>query len=640
MTRRSARHTPTTIATAVAACAALAAGAGGLALLAKHHSTPPKHTGPMLLAPMFGTFDTCIATPTATPSAGAGNAATARTQDGTRTLAETCTGPNGSAAALVESTLSALQPPERAQGPYPLGYTLAVPLLQLFRATEQGWALDTERIQRLARTVRDTQRPLILYLFSTHFATDAPLEKALATDPANLAQTRDGPMPTSQYYGAPLYNWTLARTDTPLSAYRVQATQALLTEMCRLPAQDIAKIRGVTLLGELHHLFPDFESGMGFGGSYRVTDYSPASVAGFQQFLRQEFQHIDRLNRRLGANYATFAEVQPPSRDIRTEPLQRYTEHIDSFAHGSLPIAGWAFAPRPAGAPPAWVHVYRNGTFIGKTPVNKGRQDVLQAKPELGDANTGWRLDMDFKRLPVGLHRIDVFLEARPGRLQALGTRRIAIMDDRQRPPAPLAQQALPASAPPDAALQAHIDWPAEQSSYYYNPLVPLWHSFRGQQVVDYLQFFQGVVKQSCLAGTPHYTHQIIPFTNPSWDENKFAIQASLRALPGMRLGVSLYGDATYGTAFSQWYASTGHPGYGVTEFHPLKAMNAPALQHTLNQHAARGAQFLSFFLEPHWQGQLVARDANMFSFSPENAPFGSAQLYQSAQRLLTTARQ
>ena len=640
MTRRPARHTPTTIATAVAACAALAAGAGGLALLAKHHNTPPKHTGPMLLAPMFGTFDTCIATPTATPSAGVGNAATARTQDGARTLAETCTGPNGSAAALVESTLSALQPPERAQGPYPLGYTLAVPLLQLFRATEQGWALDTERIQRLARTVRDTQRPLILYLFSTHFATDAPLEKALATDPANLAQTRDGPMPTSQYYGAPLYNWTLARTDTPLSAYRVQATQALLTEMCRLPAQDIAKIRGVTLLGELHHLFPDFESGMGFGGSYRVTDYSPASVAGFQQFLRQEFQHIDRLNRRLGANYATFAEVQPPSRDIRTEPLQRYTEHIDSFAHGSLPIAGWAFAPRPAGAPPAWVHVYRNGTFIGKTPVNKGRQDVLQAKPELGDANTGWRLDMDFKRLPVGLHRIDVFLEARPGRLQALGTRRIAIMDDRQRPPAPLAQQALPASAPPDAALQAHIDWPAEQSSYYYNPLVPLWHSFRGQQVVDYLQFFQGVVKQSCLAGTPHYTHQIIPFTNPSWDENKFAIQASLRALPGMRLGVSLYGDATYGTAFSQWYASTGHPGYGVTEFHPLKAMNAPALQHTLNQHAARGAQFLSFFLEPHWQGQLVARDANMFSFSPENAPFGSAQLHQSAQRLLTTARQ
>lgn len=639
MTQRTARHDPTTFTAVLAACAALGGGVGGLALLAPHHSAPQRHTGPMLLAPMFGTFDTCIATATGANTS-AGNATATGAPDGARTLAATCTGPNGSAAALVESTLSALQPTAQARGPYPLGYTLAVPLLQLFRATNQGWALDTERIERVARTVRDTQRPLVLYLFSTHFATDAPLEKALSTDPANLAQTRDGPMPTSRYYGAPLYNWTLARTDTPLTTYRVQATQALLTEICRLPAQDIAKIRGVTLLGELHHLFPDFEAGMGFGGTYRVTDYSPASVAGFQQFLRREFQQIDRLNRQLGTDYATFEQVQPPARDIRTEPLQRYTEHIDPFAHGSLPIAGWAFAPRPAGAPPAWVHVYRNGVFIGKTPVNKGRQDVLQAKPELGDANTGWRLDMDFKRLPVGLHRLDVFLEARPGQLQALGTRHIAIMDKQQRTPLPQAQHPLPTSAPADTALQAHIDWPAEQSAYYYNPLVPLWHAFRGQQVVDYLQFFQGVVQQSCLANTPQYTHQIIPFTNPSWDENKFAIQASLRARPGLRLGVSLYGDATYGKTFARWYGSSGHTGYGVTEFHPLKAMDAASLRHTLDQHAARGAQFLSFFLEPHWQGQLVARDANMFSFSPENAPFGSAQLYQSAQRLLTSTGQ
>ncbi|MDD2714014.1 MAG: hypothetical protein PHU77_13940, partial [Simplicispira sp.] len=368
MTQRPARHQSTTLAIALAACAVLGAGAGGLALLAKHHSAPPQHTGPMLLAPMFGTFDTCIATP-AGATASAGNALAADAQDGSRTLADSCTGPNGSAAALVESTLSALQPPERAQGPYPLGYTLAVPLLQLFRATEQGWALDTERIQRVARTVRDSQRPLILYLFSTHFSVGSALEEALAADPANLAQTRDGPMPPSQYYGAPLYNWTVARTDNPLTARRVQATQALLEEVCRLPAQDIAKIRGVTLLGELHQMFPDFESGMGFGGPYRVSDYSPASVVGFQAFLRQEFQHIERLNRRLGTDYADFVQVQPPARDIRTEPLQRYTEHIDSFAHGSLPIAGWAFAPRPAGAPPAWVHIYRNGVFIGKTPV-------------------------------------------------------------------------------------------------------------------------------------------------------------------------------------------------------------------------------------------------------------------------------
>lgn len=625
----SSDHPATRFSIALAACSVLAAGVAGWVLLSIH-APQGAHKSPMLLAPMIGVIDPCVMLQADTLAPGL-----KEMED----LARSCTGPEGSAAALVESTLSALQPRARATGPYPLGYTLPVPLLQLFhQSADGGWAIDDEKVGRLVRTVRDTDRALVLYLFSTHFSTGAPLEKALAENPTNLAQTRDGPLQQGSYYGAPIHNWTFASTQTELTARRVQATRALLDEMCRLPPPDIAKIKGVTLLGELHHLFPDFEAGMGFGAPYRVTDYGPQSAADFRRFLQKEFKRIEQLNRVLGAHYASFDEVAPPAKDVRTEPLQRYTEHIDSFAHGSLPIAGWAFAPRPAGAPPAWVHVYRNGTFIGKTPVDKGRQDVLQAKPEFGDANTGWRLDMDFRRLPVGLHRIDVFLERAPGRLQALGTRHIAIMDRQQRTPEPQPQKTLPSSTPADSAQPAHIDMPAEQSSYYYNPLVPLWHAFRGQQVVDYLQYFHGVVNETCLAGTPHYTHQIIPFTNPSWDANKFAIQASLHKMEGIRLGVSLYGDATYGASFPHWYATTGHRGYGVTEFHPLKALDAPAMQHMLGQHAARGAEFLSFFLEPRWQGTLVARDHNMFSFSPDNAQFGSDRLYRSLQENLSSS--
>ena len=33
-----------------------------------------------------------------------------------------------------------------------------------------------------------------------------------------------------------------------------------------------------------------------------------------------------------------------------------------------------------------------------------------------------------------------------------------------------------------------------------------------------------------------------------------------------------------------------------------LPSLHAPALQQVLDAHAARGAQFLSFFLEPYWQ--------------------------------------
>ena len=581
----------------------------------------------MLLAPMIGVIDSC-AMPQ--PSAVAQNLAG---------LQATCTGLNGSAAALVESTLAALQPHGKSLGAYPLGYTLPVPLLQLFRPNAADWIIDQELVQRLVRTVRDTDRPLILYLFSTHFSTDAPLERALATDPANLAQTRDGPLAQGRYYNAPLNNWTFANTQTELTARRVEATKALLAAMCQLPAQDIAKIRGVTLLGELHHLFPDFEAGMGFSMPYRVTDYSPQSAESFRKFLQKEFLHVKRLNRVLRTDYMSFDEVQPPSRDIRTEPLRRFAEHIDSFAHGTLPVAGWVYLKQPAGASPAWVHVYRNGTFVGKTQVNQGRQDVLAAKPEFGDANTGWRLDMDFRRLPTGLHRIDVFVEQRPGQLTPLGTRHIALMDQFQATPAALPQRPLPAFAAADVTLQAHIDLPTDQSSFYFNPLVPLWHAFRGQQVVDYLKFFDGVVNQSCLADTPHYTHQIIPFTNPGWDANKYAIQASLQPMGDIRLGVSLYGDAAYGGTFSRWYAKTAHRGYGVTEFHPLKAMNAPAVERMLSQHAKQGAEFLSFFLEPRWGGKLVARNHNLFSFDPDNKQFGSDSLYESMQRVTAPSR-
>ncbi|PJI99207.1 hypothetical protein CLU85_4049 [Acidovorax sp. 69] len=621
-------HRKTTLAIAIAACGVVAAGAVGLMQLSRHTPEKAHKPGSMLLAPMIGVIDSCVLLQDGVVA------------QGTHDTLDTCKGPKGSAAALVESTLSELQPRRSTLGPYQLGYTLPVPLLQLFRPAADGWAIDNDTVGRLVRTVRDTERPLILYLFSTHFATDAPLEKALSLDPTNLAQTRDGPLTPGRYYDSVINNWTFANTQTELTSRRVQATQALLKEICRLPAQDIGKIKGVTLLGELHHLFPDFEAGMGFNTPYRATDYSPPSVAGFRQFLQREFASIGQLNRVLGANYASFDEVLPPSRDIRTEPLQRFTEHIDSFAQGSLPIAGWAYMKQSEGSTtPAWVHVYRNGVFVGKTLVNQGRQDVLAAKPEFGDANTGWRLDMDFRHLRTGLYRIDVFLEQKPGQLTPLGTRSIALMDRLQSAPQALPQNPLPAATPADASLQAHIDMPTDQSAYYYNPLVPLWHAFRQKQVVDYLEFFDGVVNQSCLASIPHYTHQIIPFTNPSWDANKYAIQASLRPMGSIRLGVSLYGDATYGKTFSQWYGKTAHNGYGVTEFHPLKAMDPSAVQRMLGQHAAQGAEFLSFFLEPRWQGKRVPRNHNLFSLDPSNTQFGSDRLYQSMQKSMAASQ-
>lgn len=583
--------------------------------------------GGMFLAPMIGVIEPCIFLQSdAAAAVDAG-------------LARSCTGPQGSAGALVESTLAALALRGDRPPAYPLGYTLPVPLLKLFKPAGADWVIDREAVGRLARTIHDVDRPAIVYLFSNHFAAGAPIEEALNADPRNLAVTPDGPLPRDTYYATPIYNWSFASTRTAITERRIQAAKAMLTEICRLDPADIAKIKGVTLLGETHHLFPRFESGMGFSPPYRVSDYSEESRRGFRAFLARKYGSIGQLNAVLGTRWQSFDAVEPPSKDVRTTPLRDFTEHIDSFAHGSLPVAGWTHLKSPRAGAPLVVRVYRNGALIGKAPVRLSRQDVLQAVPQLGDANPGWRFDLDFRQLPPGLHRIDAMLENGPGPLVHLATRQVAIMDWSQATPASMPQAPLPASVAAGDLVLGSVDLPADQSSYFYNPLVPLWHAFRGQQVVDYLQFFAAVLDQSCLAGTPRYTHQIIPFTNPGWDENKYAIGASLRPFGGIRLGVSLYGEPTYGPSFAEWLAGAGVAQYGVTEFHPLKPMNPVDVRDMLHGHAQRGATFVSFFLEPRWNGALVARGHNLFSLDPDNRRFGSDQLYESIRTTLGPGR-
>ena len=184
--------------------------------------------------------------------------------------------------------------------------------------------------------------------------------------------------------------------------------------------------------------------------------------------------------------------------------------------------------------------------------------------------------------------------------------------------------------------MKASVDIPADQSSYYYNPLVVYWHAFRARQVANYLQSFEKATELPCLAQTKRYTHQVLPFTHPSWDPTKFAVDASLGELDGIGLGVSLYGEPTYGTSFFDWLPGSEHQHYGVTEFHPLRGMGPGQLEGMLEQHSSHGAEFVSFFMEPRWNRRLVPRTHNLFSLDPDNPKFGSAQLYESMRQLLT----
>lgn len=577
-----------------------------------------RHTS-LTLAPMVGGLDPCLQN---TPNT---------------SLPASCLGPAGSAAPLIEATLARLG--EVKSPDIAMGYSLKAPLLDFLRADGTDWKVDADAVQRLANTIKDVRRPVVLYLFSTHFESGAPAEQALATDPANLAHSPKGPLPVDSYYGTRIYPWSVARTDNEISRRREQVIEAISTAMCRLPEEAQARILGVTLLGEVHQLFPKFQSGMGFTDHYEVSDYSPASIAGFRDYLAQRFGKVEKLNSALGSAFTDWNAVYPPDRDIRQEPLQHYWQHIDSFAHGSLPVSGWVAPAADARAGLGTVHIYLNGQLLGRTPVGLGRQDVLEAVPELGSADLGWRHDLDFSRLNTGIHQLDMYLERGNQPLMHLGSRRISVMDSRQSTPTAMPMKKLPEAPEAPATLRHYIDSPIEASSYFYNPLVPLWHAYRNTQVAHYLQRFGRIVRQSCLADRPIYTHQLIPFSNPSWDAQKYAVDASLQPMEGLHLGLSLYGESTYGSSFMRWLQGARHTSYGVTEFHPLKAMPPHDLAQAFEQHRLRGARFVSMFLDGRVDGKPNSSTLNIFSFDPDNTRFGSATLYESLKSVLASSR-
>ena len=575
--------------------------------------TPPAPR--LVIAPMVGGLDPCLQNTAGAP------------------LPAGCEGPDGSAAQLVENTLARLGTVQSTD--LSMGYTLKAPLLDFLRPHGGDWQVDASAVRRLANTIRGVPRPVVLYLFSTHFESGAPIEDVLAANPANIAHTAKGPLPVDSYYGTRIFPWTVASTDNEISRRRQQVIEAISDELCRLPTESQERILGITLLGEVHQHFPKFQTGMGFTDVYEVSDYSTASRQGFRDALARRFGDVSKLNAQLGSEFERWEDVEPPSRDIRKEPLEHYWQHIDSFAQGTLPIAGWIAPNSDAGN--GMVRIYLNGRMLGRTPVGLGRQDVLEAAPELGSADLGWRHDLDFSTLPTGIHQLDIYLERAGDSLLHLGTRRISIMDRSQKTPQPIAVAPLPKSLEASAAQRHYIDSPRDQSSYYYNPLVPLWHAYRNTQVADYLQHFNSIVRKSCLGQRPVYTHQLTPFSNPSWDANKYAVDASLQPMDNLNLGISLYGESTYGTSFMRWLQGTHHASYGVTEFHPLKALTPRELARTFDQHRLRGARFVSMFVDGRVDDKASNSALNIFTFDPANTHFGSRVLYESLKSVLAS---
>jgi hypothetical protein len=540
------------------------------------------------------------------------------------------------AAPRIESFLAGVGPARSPSGQYQLGYTLIVPLFRYFRQVDGAWVLDEGMLRANLQTIAQVERPVVVHLSSTHFAfSGLAFSRALARDARNLQWTRKGPARPADFFTVPVVPWTLADADAPVNKLRRQAFGAAVDALCALPAAARERIVGVSLLGETHEVFPSAESGPGYDiRNDQRTDYSPAMAEGFRTWLAQRYGSIEALNHYLQGSYASFAAIEPPRRDLRTEVLGTFFEHMDNHAAGRLQVYGWVHDRRGRRLT---VRVLVDGREVGIAETGYSRIDVREAL-DLRDANVGFRHDLDFRQLAYGGHTVDVLVSADGAPPVLLGRRQIVHQARRQGPwtsHAVAASAALPLAA--DPALSGYLDGPpAGPQSVFYNPLAELWLEFRNLVVRNYVDQFARIAGRSCIPASKVFSHQIVPGLYGNWNSDVLAVDASLRNSDSHLPGVSLYGGSAVGGAFTTLKRRLGWARYGVGELHPMMPLGTGGHAAMFELHRTGGAVYVAPYYMSMIPGDVQGgAGLDRFLIAPGNRRYGSDQFYRAIGEVL-----
>lgn len=516
-----------------------------------------------------------------------------------------------------------------AAGQVQVGYTLTIQLLALYERKGGKWVLNTQRVDDYLKLVQQIDRPVVLYLAANHFDSQGPLSAELARDPDNLMQLADGKPPATSYFGYAVFPFTL-RTDEqlPVNRYRFEALRHVAGKIAALPAPVQQRVIAVTLAGELHQMFPDFENGMGKFEPMATTDYHPQSVAQFRQWLAQQYGSIEAFNQATGFGFASFDAVPAPGRDIRTDRLQSFAEHYDGFAGGHVPVSGWLWSPQ---ARVARLMLYLDGRYVAEIPLGLNRLDVYRALPEVTTPNVGFRYDLPFERLAPGRHIGQVVAQVGSQRLQVASFDLNVMARDQSMPAAGqrIHVQQLPPFDKLPGGARASLDLPRQKQDVYFNPLARDWDRFRAQQVRALLAKFHAEALQAGVAADKLFSHQIVPQVNSTWNQEFFAVDATLGGGPPWREGMNMYGGAVDSDWLRGFVASRGIRGYGVPEFNPqqwkLPGVHLQAMQ---AQYRA-GARFISpYFLSVTADPALRQNAVTSMEIRPDNPAEGSDAFY------------
>ncbi|WP_342720860.1 hypothetical protein [Acidovorax sp. FHTAMBA] len=535
-----------------------------------------------------------------------------------------------SGAAALNRLLDALEP-GGPKGQVQIGFTATLPLLGLYHGTRAGWRINEAQLDNFLRLIQQVKRPVVLYLAADHFDSFGPLARELQRDPRNLMQLRDGKPLDLSYFGYHVIPYTL-QTDAriPVNRYRYAALNHVARKLRELPADVQARIIAITFLGELHHMFPDFENGMGAFTDIRTTDYSPASVDGFRSWLRRKFGTIGQLNAETGQQYASFSKINAPAKDIRKESVTHIGEHFDAYAGGILPFAGWLWDPRHL---VERLDLYVNGKMVGPMERDLNRLDVYRAVDSVTSPNVGFRFNYDFSYLPPGRHHAQVIATSK-NRQYLVGETTFSVVVQDQVPRKVNSVQMpefLPSATKHLPELKAWMDLPGKQIDVYFNPVARLWNEYREWQVQQLMREFHSRAVKAGLPAAKLFSHQIMPRVNSSWNSQLLAADSTLTGAMPWNQGINLYGGATNSPWIRNYLATERISTYGVPEFHPQQWKIPAAHADALQSHYRQGARFVSPYYFSLIPGRFKGKenDVNRLEISPDNHQDGSSQLYR-----------
>ncbi|QNP49969.1 beta-galactosidase [Diaphorobacter aerolatus] len=520
--------------------------------------------------------------------------------------------------------------PNGPAGKVQLGYTLLVPLLELYEKQGNDWRISPARAKKYLNVISVIDRPVVVYLMGDHYDSSSALSQELARDPQNLLAYASGPVPVTRYIGHGIIPFTL-RTDEniPVNRYRFQALRYMTQQLRALDAPTRSRIAAVTLAGEIHHMYPDFENGVGEFDHIKVTDYRPESQQEFRAWLKDKYGTVERLNRKLGFRYAAMADIEAPSLDIRTQPLKTFAQHYDAYAAGTLPMSGWLWDPEKK-IDQITLHV--DGKFHAAVAVGLGRMDVYRAKPEVTTPNTGFRGLIDFSAMAPGKHVAQMVASSK-GKRFLLGEREFVVVPPDQSStsaiPQPQRLKGLP-EAGELASVQLWLDRPKPLQDVYYNPMAREWNRFRAHQVNQLLDHFYRIARAEGLPADLLYSHQIIPETNGAWNPVLFASDQSISNTTPWRTGINQYGASPY---VFEYLNERLVRAYGVPEFNPLQGRNPEAARAALVRHYQAGARFVSpFFISVVPARLRAADDKRLFDIATDNPVDGNDAFHDTLQ--------